>query len=73
METEECYMKFITPCYIEKNYAHDDVADLDYSRNLILKDLMKKLGVSIKEKGYGRKEITKRLLVQIVETRRGFK
>ena len=35
MEIEECYMKFITPCYIENNYAHDAVADLDYTRNLI--------------------------------------
>ena len=50
METEECYMKLITPCYIENNYANDVVADLDYSRNLLSKELIKKLGVSIEEK-----------------------
>ena len=65
METEGCYMKFITPCFVENNYAHDAVADLDYSRSLISKELMKKLRVSIEEKEDGRKEVTKRLLVQM--------
>jgi hypothetical protein len=65
MEIEGCYMKFITPCYVENNYAHDAVADLDYSRNLLSKELMKRLKVSIKKKEDGRKEVTKRLLVQM--------
>jgi hypothetical protein len=58
-------MKFITPCFVENNYAHDAVADLDYIRNLLSKELVKRLKVSIEEQKDGRKEVTKRLLVQM--------
>lgn len=37
METQDCYMKFLTLCFVEELYACDDVADLDYSKNLLHK------------------------------------
>lgn len=45
METDECYMKFITPCHVENIYTNDVMADLDYSRNYMSKELMKRLGL----------------------------
>ena len=65
METDECYMKFITPCHVENIYTNDVVADLDYSRNYVSKELMKRLGLGFEERENGSKIINKKLLVQM--------
>ena len=45
MVTSDCYMEFITPCFVEELYAFDAVADLDYSTNLLSNEFFKRLGV----------------------------
>ena len=36
--------EFITPFHVENIYTNDAMADLDYSRNYVSKELMKGLG-----------------------------
>jgi hypothetical protein len=46
-------------------YENDAIADLDYNKNYVSKELMKRLGLGFEEKENGKKIINKKLLVQM--------
>ena len=65
METSDCYLKFITPCFVEEFYAFDVVVELNYSKNLLSNEFFKRLGVKCEKKEDGSKVVTKKLLVHL--------
>ena len=65
MDTSDCYLKFLTPCFVEELYACDAVADLDYNKNLLHKEFFKRLGVECEKRDDSSVIVTKKLLVSL--------
>lgn len=65
MDTPDCCLKFLTPCYVEELYASDAVADLDYYKKFLHKEFFKRLGVQCEKREDGSMVVTKKLLVSL--------